>query len=81
MPNIKTIIERINNKPFNANIKFSELVAYYKYYGFRLVRINSSHVIFKNSTNESAIVPTHNNKVLPCYVKQAHDLIKSMEDK
>lgn len=79
MPNIDKIIERINSKPYNSNIKFNELQAYYEYFGFRIVRIKGSHHTFRNQDGIIAEVPSHGNEVLACYVKQAHDLIQTME--
>lgn len=81
MPNIKTIIEKINNKPFNSNIKFSELQSYYEHFGFSVVRTSSSHKIFRNSSGVEVVVPTHDNRVKASYVKQAYELVKAMEVK
>ena len=79
MSNIKTIINRINARPFNSNIKFNELRQYLLYYDFVEKRISSSHHIFISSTGDEFVIPTHNNVVLPVYVKKAYDLVNRME--
>lgn len=81
MSNIRTIIEKINNKPYNSNIKLSELTAYYEHYGFSVVRTTGSHYIFKNLTGKIVSVPSHDNKVKASYVKQAYETIKNMEER
>lgn len=81
MPKIDSIIEKIENRPYNTDVRFNELEKYYNHFGFFVIRTDSSHKIFANKTGKIAVVPTHNNKILPAYVKQAHDLIKKTEDK
>ena len=79
MSNIKTIIKRINARPFNCNIKFNELRLYLLHYGFIEKRISGSHHIFISLNGDELIVPSHNNVVLPAYVKKAYELVNKVE--
>ena len=80
MPNIKNIIERINNKPFNSNMTFKEIKSYLEYFGIKEVRIVSSHHIFKGPDGAELSVPSHRGKIKASYVKKAYEMVNDMEE-
>ena len=79
MSKIKTIINMINSRPYSCNIKYDELKKYLLYYGFKEIRISGSHHIFVSLNGDEIVIPSHNNVVLPVYVKKAYDLVNKKE--
>lgn len=74
--NIKKKLDKLTHSPNNVTIH--ELKAVLEYFGFRLIRINGSHFIFKNQEGISKSVPVHNNKIKPYYIK---DILKLIYEK
>ena len=79
MSRIKAIINKINSRPYNCNVKYEELKMYLMYYGFKEIRISGSHHIFISLNGDELVIPSHNNVVLPIYVKKASDLVNKKE--
>ena len=80
MSKIKKIIEKISKRPYSNNVSYSELKKYLLHYSFKEIRISGSHHMFISAHGKRLIVPSHDNKVLAVYVKNAYDLVKEMED-
>lgn len=60
-----------------SEVRFGEFKRFVELHGWRLMRINGSHHIFRLPDGRSYAVPVHQNKVKPFYVREAKKIIES----
>jgi predicted RNA binding protein YcfA (HicA-like mRNA interferase family) len=71
----KKLLEKLRNNP--KGVTSFELTTLLEQHRFSLNRVTGSHHVFQSPSRQTLVIPVHNNKVSPTYVKIAIAAIDS----
>jgi len=59
-----------------GEVRFGEVRNILERHGWQLVRIRGSHHVFEKRGYSNIVLPVHNGKVLPIYVRKIEKILK-----